>query len=100
MADQRLSHFQGLNRLQTTGYNTGVQHMKPRLGIEILKSLHVRCFIVYAAAFKEEVVPKLASGEFKYTGDVTDGLEKVGDTILAVLKGTNTCKAVVRVADE
>ncbi|KAJ6507008.1 hypothetical protein C8R45DRAFT_1090654 [Mycena sanguinolenta] len=88
-----------------TGYNTGVQPMKNPTLI-IVKSLHVHGFIVstltpkYDAAFKVEVLPKLASGEFKFTEDVTHGLDKVGDALLAVLKGTNTGKAIVHVADE
>ena len=54
----------------------------------------------YAEAFQAEVVPRLVSGEFKSSEDITRGLDKVGDVILAVQKGTNTGKAVVRVADE
>ncbi|KAF7378437.1 PKS-ER domain-containing protein [Mycena sanguinolenta] len=90
---------------QISGYNTGVKPMKNPMLI-VAKSLHVHGFLVgslrpkYAATFNSEVVSKLASGEFKYTEDVTHGLEKVGDVILAVLKGTNTGKAVVRVAIE
>ncbi|KAF7340530.1 PKS-ER domain-containing protein [Mycena sanguinolenta] len=87
------------------GYNNGYAPMK-NPGLIFAKSLHIHGFIVgnlrpkYRAAFSAEVVPKIASGEFKYTEDVTRGLDKVGDVILAVQKGTNTGKAIVRVADE
>lgn len=53
----------------------------------------------YTAQFRAEVVPKLVSGEFKFSEDITRGLDKVGDVLLAVQKGTNTGKAVVVVAD-
>ncbi|KAJ7325420.1 hypothetical protein DFH08DRAFT_1028196 [Mycena albidolilacea] len=39
----------------------------------------------HAAAFRAKFVPRLVSGEFKFTEDMTKGLEKVGDIILAVL---------------
>lgn len=42
----------------------------------------------------------VASGKIKYKEDVTRGLDKLGDVILAVQKGTNKGKAVVLVADE
>ncbi|KAJ7714109.1 hypothetical protein B0H14DRAFT_3099015 [Mycena olivaceomarginata] len=53
-----------------------------------------------SAAFQTEVVPKLVSGEYKYTEDVSKGLDKVGDVLLAIQKGTNKGKAIVWVADE
>jgi NADPH-dependent curcumin reductase CurA len=54
--------------------------------------------------FKDEfydVIPqKLANGEFKYTEEVTKGLDKVGEVILNVQKGKNKAKAVIQVAEE
>jgi NADPH-dependent curcumin reductase CurA len=54
----------------------------------------------YEQEFYTTVLPKLASGELKYSEEVTKGLDKVGDVILAVQKGTNKAKAVVSVAEE
>ncbi|KAF8199238.1 hypothetical protein K438DRAFT_1759139 [Mycena galopus ATCC 62051] len=53
-----------------------------------------------AAAFSAEFLPKIASGEYKYTEDITRGLDKGRDVILAVQKGSNTGRARVLVTDE
>jgi NADPH-dependent curcumin reductase CurA len=52
----------------------------------------------YEQEFYTTVPPKLASGELKYSEEITNGLDKVGDVILAVQKGTNKAKAVISVA--
>ncbi|KAF5377333.1 hypothetical protein D9757_008008 [Collybiopsis confluens] len=56
------------------------------------------------ARYQEEfynVIPrKLASGELKYSEDITRGLEKGGEAILEVQKGLNTAKKVIIVADD
>jgi NADPH-dependent curcumin reductase CurA len=54
----------------------------------------------HRAAFFAEIPPKVASGEIKYREEIYNGLESVGDAILAVQKGTNKAKAVIHVADE
>lgn len=54
----------------------------------------------YDAEFYATVPRELASGELKYSEDVTHGLDKVGDVILAVQTGANKGKAVVVVAEE
>jgi len=54
----------------------------------------------HTAAFFAEIPSKVASGEIKYREQVYNGLESVGDVILAVQKGTNKAKAVIHVADE
>ncbi|KAF8215357.1 hypothetical protein K438DRAFT_1801111 [Mycena galopus ATCC 62051] len=90
---------------QISGYNNGYQPMK-NPGLIFAKCMHFHGFLVghlrpkHAAAFSAEFVPKIASEEFKYTEDITRGLDKVGDVILAVQKGTNTGKAIVVIADE
>ncbi|KAF8215358.1 hypothetical protein K438DRAFT_1801114 [Mycena galopus ATCC 62051] len=90
---------------QISGYNNGYQPMK-NPGLIFAKCMHFHGFLLrflrpkHAAAFSAELIPKIASGEFKYTEDITRGLDKVGDVILAVQKGTNTGKAIVLVADE
>ena len=43
---------------------------------------------------------KLASGEIKYTEDITRGLENAGHAILDVQTGKNKGKSVVVVAEE
>ncbi|KAJ7912899.1 hypothetical protein B0H13DRAFT_2250895 [Mycena leptocephala] len=89
---------------QISGYNNGYQPMK-NPSLIVFKSMHFHGFMVstlrpkYTAQFRAEVVPKLVSGEFKFSEDITRGLDKVGDVLLAVQKGTNTGKAVVVVAD-
>ena len=54
----------------------------------------------YNAEFYATIPGKLASGELKYTEEVTKGLDKVGDVIVAVQKGTNKAKAVIEVAEQ
>jgi len=69
------------------------------------KDITIRGFIVsrlmgkYLNEFYTTVPEKLAKGEIKYREDVSHGLDKVGDVILAVQKGTNKAKAVIHVAD-
>lgn len=42
----------------------------------------------------------IAEGKLKFKEDITRGLDKVGEAILAVQKGTNTGKSVILVAEE
>ncbi|KAF8881861.1 hypothetical protein BD779DRAFT_1675206 [Infundibulicybe gibba] len=87
-----------------TGYNGNPYPIKNLMHI-VAKSLTISGFLVYnfQAKYEEEfyaTFPKrLASGELKYTEEVTKGLDKVGDVMLAVQKGTNKAKAVILVAD-
>jgi NADPH-dependent curcumin reductase CurA len=70
------------------------------------KCLHMHGFLVwpllpkYYEEFYATMPGKIASGEFKYVEEVTKGLDKVGDVILAVQNGTSKAKAVVVVAEE
>ncbi|GLB39900.1 putative N-terminal domain of oxidoreductase [Lyophyllum shimeji] len=88
-----------------SGYNTGGQPIR-NLIMVVAKSISMNGFIVarlqpkYDAEFYATIPAKLASGELKYTEEIWDGLEKVGDAILAVQKGTNKAKVVIKVADE
>ncbi|KAF8157830.1 hypothetical protein B0H34DRAFT_706300 [Crassisporium funariophilum] len=88
-----------------SGYNTGGQPIR-NLANVIGKSITIQGFIVgrleanHGAAFYAEIAPDVASGKIKHREDVTNGLDKVGDVILAVQKGTNKAKAVVHVADD
>ena len=54
----------------------------------------------YLDEFLAEIPPQLASGGLQHMEDLTYGLDKVGDAILAVQKGENRGKAVVVVAEE
>lgn len=46
-----------------------------------------------------EIIPKaISDGKIKWREEVWDGLDRVGDAILAGQKGTNKAKVVVRVA--
>ncbi len=54
----------------------------------------------YEEEFYRVVPPLLASGELKFSEDVTRGLEHAGEAIEAVQRGTNTGKSVILVAEE
>ncbi|KAJ6617279.1 hypothetical protein B0H10DRAFT_2164475 [Mycena sp. CBHHK59/15] len=84
-----------------SGYNTGPQAVK-NFHLIGRKALHVHGIAMthfpvakYAAEFYATVPAALASGEIKYAEEVTQGLERVGEVILAVQRGTNRAKAVV-----
>jgi NADPH-dependent curcumin reductase CurA len=69
------------------------------------KDINIRGFIQgrhteHREEFFATIPEKLAKGEIKYTEEVTRGLDKVGDVMLAVQKGTNKGKAIIHVADE
>ncbi|KAJ7816175.1 hypothetical protein B0H13DRAFT_2380576 [Mycena leptocephala] len=88
-----------------SGYNTGQQGIK-NFSMVIGKCLHIHGILVlplfpkYYKEFYSTIPAMLASGELKYSEEITKGLDKVGDVILAVQKGTNKAKAVVVVAEE
>ncbi|KAF7292628.1 NAD(P)-binding protein [Mycena indigotica] len=88
-----------------SGYNTGYVPVK-NLNMAYARSLSLygvavaRLAPIYAERFYDEVPAKLASGEIKYTEEKSYGLDKVGDVLLAVQKGTNKAKAVIIVAEE
>ncbi|CAK5263728.1 unnamed protein product [Mycena citricolor] len=90
---------------QISGYNGKFAPMS-NPGLIFQKCLAINGFLVsnlrskWQAAFEEDVIPKVASGEYKYKEDASVGLEKVGDVILSVQKGTNTGKAIIIVAEE
>ena len=50
--------------------------------------------------FNKVLPPLVASGQIKDKEHVYEGLESVGEAILAVQKGMNQGKAVVHVADD
>lgn len=87
------------------GYNTGGAPIR-NIMLVVGKSITMQGFIVhriqdkYEEEFYHNVPPKVASGEIKYREHVWNGLENVGEAIIAVQRGTNTAKAVVHVADQ
>ncbi|TFK33617.1 hypothetical protein BDQ12DRAFT_690946 [Crucibulum laeve] len=88
-----------------SGYNSGGAPIRNLFHV-VSKSISMHGFIVsrlepkYGKEFYETIPHKLASGELKHREHVFDGLDKVGEALLAVQKGTNKAKAVVKVADE
>ncbi|KAJ7262872.1 hypothetical protein C8J57DRAFT_1630610, partial [Mycena rebaudengoi] len=88
-----------------SGYNTGPQGIK-NLGQLIGKSISMHGIVVsrlqpkYDEEFYATVPVKIVTGEIKYREEVSRGLDKVGDVMLSVQKGTNKAKAVIIVANE
>ncbi|KAJ7364504.1 alcohol dehydrogenase [Mycena albidolilacea] len=88
-----------------SAYNTGYRGSK-KLHYIFTKSITVNGFVVfrmkpkYDTEFYETIPRLLASGELKYREEVSRGLETVGHTILRIMEGKNTGKAVVAVAEE
>ncbi|KAJ6535233.1 alcohol dehydrogenase [Mycena vulgaris] len=87
-----------------SGYNTGYQGVK-NINLTYAKSLTISGLAVFRLTKYEEefyaTVPQaLANGDIKYSEDVSYGLDKVGDVLLAVQTGANKAKAVVVVAEE
>ena len=54
----------------------------------------------YGTHFYSEMTTKILSGEIQHRQQVYDGLADSCEAIVAVLKGLNSAKAVVHVADE
>ncbi|KAG6906596.1 hypothetical protein DXG01_012999 [Tephrocybe rancida] len=75
-----------------SGYNNGGTPVNNMMMV-VAKSITMSGFIVfriehkYQDEFYAKVPAMVASGELKYTEEVTNGLDKVGDAILAVQKG-------------
>ncbi|KAJ6583416.1 hypothetical protein DFH09DRAFT_911609 [Mycena vulgaris] len=88
-----------------SGYNTGQKGIK-NLNQMFAKSLTMYGVLVfrlqpkYDKEFHEVIPSALASGELKYSENVSRGLETVGDVILRMQEGQNTGKAVVIAAEE
>lgn len=88
-----------------SSYNTGP---KPVYNTDLIfsKCLHLHGFLVGALAdkyqqqFYAEVPALVASGKVKLREQIVDGMDKLGELLVAVQKGINTGKAVIKVADE
>ena len=87
-----------------SGYNNESEPVR-NLWMIFGKSISMQGFIVgriapkYEEEFYATLPPKVASGEIKYREHVFNGIEKTGEAIIAVQKGTNTGRAVIHVAD-
>ncbi|KAF8210835.1 alcohol dehydrogenase [Mycena galopus ATCC 62051] len=87
-----------------SGYNTGYP---PIMNIHQTwaKSLTISGILIFHLQDKHDkefyaTIPQaIAAGEIKYTEEVSQGLESVGDVILRVQQGRNTAKAVIVVSE-
>lgn len=69
----------------------------------LTKFLTVEGFIIFnhwneMPEFQAEVAPMVGSGQIKYLEDVTEGLENAPEAFIAMLKGGNTGKTLVKVS--
>jgi NADPH-dependent curcumin reductase CurA len=84
------------------GANVAETNQLPGMWRSILvKRLQVSGFIIFDhwdqyPAFLKEVSPKVAAGEIAYLEDVAEGLENAPEAFIAMLKGGNTGKQIVR----
>ncbi|KAF8884419.1 alcohol dehydrogenase [Gymnopilus junonius] len=90
----------------TTEYTNGGDIPVRKLLQIIIRSITLHGFFVdrlvpkWNEDFMKIVPPLLTSGELKYREEEFDGLEVVGDALLALLKGKNIGKVVVHVAKD
>ncbi|KAJ7119341.1 hypothetical protein C8R43DRAFT_1090963 [Mycena crocata] len=88
-----------------SGYNTGHQGIK-NMSLVGPRSLHIHgiyladLYSKYSAEFYATIPAQVATGDIKHWEDISRGLDKVGDVILAVQEGRNRGKAVIIVAEE
>ncbi|WP_425099798.1 NADP-dependent oxidoreductase [Tropicibacter sp. S64] len=84
-------------------YGGGASDKLPQIWRTILtKRLSVNGFIIFDhwsafPAFLDEMTPKVANGEIAYLEDITEGLENAPKTFIAMLKGGNTGKTIIKV---
>jgi NADPH-dependent curcumin reductase CurA len=84
------------------GSNIAPENQLPAMWRSILvKRLQVSGFIIFDhwdqyPAFLKDVGPKVAAGEIAYLEDVAEGLENAPDAFIAMLKGGNTGKQIVK----
>lgn len=70
----------------------------------LVKRLSVNGFIIFDhwgnfPTFLQEVSPKVAAGELSFLEDIAEGLENAPAAFMAMLKGGNTGKQIVKVAN-
>ncbi len=64
-----------------------------------LKGFTLAGYLDRAPAFRELIAPRFASGEIAYDETVVDGIESTVDAFLAMMRGANTGKMLVRITD-
>lgn len=67
----------------------------------LVKRLQISGFFIFDhwseyPAFLEDVAPRVASGDLKYLEDVAEGLENAPEAFIAMLKGGNVGKQIVK----
>ena len=67
----------------------------------LVKRLQIAGFIIFDhwneyPAFLKDVAPRVASGDLKYLEDVAEGLENAPKAFIAMLKGGNVGKQIVK----
>ena len=88
-----------------SGYNSEAPPAK-NLPLIFVKELRIYGVLLknlipkYGEAFYREIPARVASGEIKYSEDVTEGLENAGQAIYDVQTGRNRGKSVVQVGRE
>lgn len=84
------------------GANVQEANQLPAMWRSILvKRLQVSGFIIFDhwdeyPAFLSDVAPKVASGQIKYIEDIAEGLENAPEAFIAMLKGGNVGKQIVK----
>lgn len=87
-----------------TGLPEGPDRSAALMGAVLAKSLTLRGFIQteFAPAmfedFLREMTGWIASGQVRWTEDITDGLEHAPDAFVGMLRGENFGKAIIRVS--
>jgi len=105
-----------LNRMNThgrvplcgmvSGYNSEQPPPGPRnFGAMLVKRLSITAFIILdhfdrIPEFVEEVGPHVSSGELRYRETVVDGIERMPEAFIGLLRGENTGKMLVRVGPD
>ncbi|KAJ8658771.1 hypothetical protein O0I10_005497 [Lichtheimia ornata] len=109
MLEAVINHANRFGRIVACGMVSQYNREKPE-GIHnlmqvVTKRLRIEGFIVGDSAaemeeqFRKDVTQWLLEGKIKYREDIAYGIEKTPDALIAVLRGENFGKQVVKIAD-